>query len=695
LTSSSAVARRHGREPQSFREGYVPRPALVARLRESRESKLVLIVAPAGYGKSTLVAEWAHSDERPFVWITADSAGELLPAHSDHPFVAVLDDAHTIPSQALKETVSALLARLQPGSQLALASRTEPPLAIGRLRANRALTEIRARDLAMTPAEAATLLRLVGLDLDFESVQALYRRTEGWPAGLYLAALSLLGQADVSAGLERFDGTDHLVAEYLRDEFLAPLSRKRARLLIRSSVLEDLSGPLCDAVLEQTATGGALAEMARSNLMLVPLDASHERFRWHGLFKAMLRSELRRTEPAVEAGLHGRASSWLERHGDLDGAIGHAVAAGDAQRAGELLSSNIVGYVGQGRNDTVQRWLSCFTPDQLAGCAPLALSAAHSWLATGNVDQGRHWRRAAGATIEASPDTTSLLAGIAVFDAIAAGWGIAQIEQVAVRACDLEPEHGQWRPYSMLLAGVAEHLAGNHDSAARRLEEGVALATVTAPAIAALCHAQLAMIAIDREDWDAAGEAADRATTLVEAPPLAASPLCALVFAASAAARAHEGRADEAKRALRHASDLLTELGEFVPWYGAETRILLARAALGLADTVRARTLLAEASRLSRRTTDAVIFQRWFEQAWAQIDTLAETSLAGPSSLTIAELRILRFLPSHRSFREIAERLDVSVNTVKTQAHAIYRKLDAASRSEAVARASRAGLLGS
>jgi LuxR family maltose regulon positive regulatory protein len=173
-----------------------------------------------------------------------------------------------------------------------------------------------------------------------------------------------------------------------------------------------------------------------------------------------------------------------------------------------------------------------------------------------------------------------------------------------------------------------------------------------------------------------------------------ASPISALVFAAAAATEAHRGHVDAAKRDLRHAADLLAALGDFIPWYGAETRIMLARAAVGLADTVRARTLLAEASRLARRTTGAVIFQHCFEQAWAQIDTLAEASLAGPSSLTIAELRILRFLPSHRSFREIAERLDVSVNTVKTQAHAIYRKLDAASRSEAVARASRAGLLG-
>ena len=168
----------------------------------------------------------------------------------------------------------------------------------------------------------------------------------------------------------------------------------------------------------------------------------------------------------------------------------------------------------------------------------------------------------------------------------------------------------------------------------------------------------------------------------------------ALVFAATAAVRAHEGSVDRAKKDLRRAIELLATLGDFIPWYGAETRILLAHASLWLADIVGARTLLAEASRLARRMPDATIFQRWFDDAWAYMDTMAETRMAGPSSLTIAELRILRFLPSHRSFREIAQQLGVSANTVKTQAHAVYRKLGAASRSEAVARGQDAGLLG-
>ena len=256
------------------------------------------------------------------------------------------------------------------------------------------------------------------------------------------------------------------------------------------------------------------------------------------------------------------------------------------------------------------------------------------------------------------------------------------------------PTTTTWRPLQCLLRGVAEHLTGEREGARKVLAEGVEVGAAVAPTVAGMCLAIDAMIAIELEDWGLAADLTDRGRTLIDECGLAGDPLSALVFAASAAARAHEGRSDEAKRDLRTGVDQLAALGDFIPWYGAEARILLGHASLWLADIVGARTLLAEASRLARRTPDAVIFERWFDEAWAYMDTLAEASLSGPSALTIAELRILRFLPSHRSFREIALQLGVSANTVKTQAHAVYRKLGAASRSEAVMRASEAGLLG-
>jgi LuxR family maltose regulon positive regulatory protein len=259
-----------------------------------------------------------------------------------------------------------------------------------------------------------------------------------------------------------------------------------------------------------------------------------------------------------------------------------------------------------------------------------------------------------------------------------------------------EREHvdSPWRPVLCLVKGVAEHLNGEPTVARSALEEGVDLSGAAGPVVAALCLSVEVVIAIEQKEWDLAAELSDDAVAMVTEHKLTDSPTSALVFAGSAATRAHQNRADEAKRDLRRARDLLAALGEFIPWYGAEARVLMAHASLSLADVVGARTLLAEASRLARRTPGATIFEHWFNDAWAYMDTLAESSLAGPSSLTIAELRILRFLPSHRSFREIGEQLGVSANTVKTQAHAVYRKLGAASRSEAVARASEAGLIG-
>ncbi len=712
------------------------------RLIDGHHAALALIIAPAGYGKSTLLAEWAAHDERPFIWIKLgrhdqDASGivaslaqafeemgwidaairralaapkatgrasilaRLLPSleRSGRRFVLVLDDAHVAPPSLLNGLVSGLLDQVGQGSQIALASRTEPTLPIGRLRAHRALVEIRTDDLTMVPAEAATLLRLAGLELEFGAVQTLVRRSEGWPVGLYLAALSLRDQSDAAPAVRNFGGENHLVAEYFRDEFLAGLSPRLISFVLRTSVLEKLSGPLCDAVLDQTGSGRTLAALARRNLMLLPVDEEHQWFRWHGLFGPMLQAELRRAHPEVEPGLHARASAWLGHHRDLDGAIGHAVGAADARRAGDLLWANIGRYTGSARTATVQRWLRGFSFDQIARHAPLALSAAHCALITGDVDQARHWALVAGEASRASRSTSSapsLEAGIAIVDAAAARSGTTEMAERATLAYELEPDHSQLRPICCWLMGTAQHLAGRRAEAAEKLEEGVQCSGAAAPSIASLCLAQLAWMAIEQNDWEAAVDFAERAAEALDRdPPLAASPISALVFAACAATRSHQGRVDESKRDLRHAADLLASFGDLLPWYGAETRIMMARAALGLADTVRVRTLLAEASRSARKVRGAVIFEPCFDQAWAEIDTLAETALSGPSSLTIAELRILRFLPSHRSFREIAERLGVSVNTVKTQAHAIYRKLDAASRSEAVARAASAGLLGS
>jgi LuxR family maltose regulon positive regulatory protein len=216
---------------------------------------------------------------------------------------------------------------------------------------------------------------------------------------------------------------------------------------------------------------------------------------------------------------------------------------------------------------------------------------------------------------------------------------------------------------------------------------------VAAPSIQVLCLAQLAVLASEEEDWTTAELCISRARMQVERVGLADYPLAALVYAASALDRAHRGRVDDAQRDMREGARLLAMLGDFTPWYEAETRLLLARAALRLSDVVGARTLLAEASRLARRAPDAVVLKDWLDESWAQADSFSSAAILGPTSLTTAELRVLRLLPTHLSFREIAGRLQVSANTIKTQAHAVYRKLDASSRTEAVSSARLLGLL--
>jgi len=697
-------------EPRSWREGYVPRAALVRRLCDAQEASVAVIVAPPGYGKSSLLAEWAEHDERPFLWLRFAQAGANRKAKAEaaatlvttlrtqkRRFVLALDDAHLATPTVLRELVRVVRDECPEGSTVALSSRREPPLPLGRLRAGHALIEVRIDDLAMRPSEAGLLLRMAGLELDLASVQTLVRRTEGWPAGLYLASLRLNGQSDLAEAVAHLRGDDQPLAEYFRDEVLPALSPMLREFAVKTSVLDELSGSVCDAVLGQVGSALVLDQLEQASPLLRPLDAAHECYRWHALFRDVLSAELRRSDPQLVGTLHDRASAWYQACGDTDRAIGHAVGARDSVRTGDLLWPSIVAYVAQGRNDIVQGWLARFSEEELASYAPLALCAAHSFLVAGNAAEARHWAIAGSAALgrgRAGSADEAPTTGFAGINAMLGGAGVVEMGQAAADACRIEPEDSPWRPIWLFLEGTALHLAGRRSTAGPLLEAGADIAAATAPSVTALCLAQAAMIAIEAAEWDTAMDLTDRAVRVIEERGLIDYPICALAFAAAAATRAHQGRADEAKRDLRRGVDLLAALGDFLPWYGAEARILLAHASLWLADLVGARTLLAEASRLARRTTGAVIFAQWFDDAWSYMDTLAETSLGGPSSLTIAELRILRFLPSHRSFREIAEQLGVSANTVKTQAHAVYRKLGAASRSEAVTRAAEAGLLG-
>ncbi len=691
-------------------EALVERTELLDRLHDAHGVPLVLVAAPAGYGKTTLLAQWSDQDARRFAWLTLDETDRDPAVLADSiatalrptgvvgaGFVLVIDDAHIGHPAALRDAVLDVLEWLPQGSQVAIAARCEPLLPVSRMRAQRTLLHIGAGALAMSTGEGALLLRNAGLDLEFIAVQDLIRRTEGWPVALQLAATSVAALRYPAQALAQLAGDDHLLSEYFRAEFLAGLSPSTLRFLTRSSVLDQISGPLCDAVLQRTRSAAVLARLALTNLPLRPADPSHEWYRFHGLFREMLQTELRRSEPETPPALHRRAGDWHRRAGDLDRAIEHARRAGDLDRVGEWLWSSLPAYLASGRNDVVQGWLSGVTAEQTTGCAPFALAAAHSHLAMGNAALAEQWARSAAVSLsgKSGGQADGQRAGAILVQAWAARLGAARMAQDATNAHDLLPDDSPWRASSCFLGGTAALLTDDHAAAERHFEEGAARGACQAPHVAALCLAQLAVVALEHGDAEGAGDLARRARGVVEEHDLSSQPMSALVFAVSAAAAVRERRGDEAKAAASQCVSAIGMLENFVPWYGAEIRILLARGSLVLGDVAGARRQLADASRLARRTAGVVVFQRWFEDAWERFDKCAETAFIGAGSLTTAELRVLRFLPTHFSFHEIAERLHVSSNTVKTHVHAVYRKLDASSRSEAVANATRAGLLGS
>ena len=698
------------------REGTVRRERLLRRLAQTTHVPLTLLVAPAGYGKTTLLEHWLQQDPRPVAWLTVDELDddpdrlvaaiaraldeleaatlvELADALElrEEPFVLVLDDLHHLRSPEAQDVVMAIADAMPYGSQVVAAGRREPDLPIGRLRAQGRLFDLRARDLVMTRREAVAMLRLVGLDLEPEDTLVLLERTEGWPAGLYLAALSVDGHQDVHRAVARFGGDDRLLADYVRDELLGRLDAEQLAFLEETSVLDELSGAVCDAVLLRRGSGTVLRDMSRSNLLVVPLDDADGSYRYHPLLGDMLQAELRRARPQCEAELHRRASDWYALAGDADRAIDHAIDAGDAERAGELLWATAA-RVFDGRGAEVRRRLGRFTPEVIAAHPTLALTAASQHLANGERDLIEHWTAAAELRLDESAPA-SLHAGVAAMRAAVARHGIDEMVSDAESAYRRMPEDSPWRSFCCLLRGVGEHLRGDAATARAHLEEGARRGAIAAPTIQSLCLAQLALLALEDDDWEQGPLLAARARAQVDRFGSERHPAAALVFAVSALVRAHRERVEDAQADRRRAVEAMTSLDDYIPWYDAEVRVVLARAALRLGDVTGTRTLLGEASRTLSHEPAAVVLRSWVDELWAQVQAFTLLELVGPSSLTTAELRVLALMPTHLSFREMGAQLHVSGNTVKTHAHAVYRKLDVCSRSEAVVRARSTGLL--
>jgi LuxR family transcriptional regulator, maltose regulon positive regulatory protein len=422
-----------GRPPRG--QGSVRRLSLIERLTQADSPPIVSVVAPSGFGKTTLLSQWAEHDGQAFAWVPAEEAdndpkallgriaaaldavepidrrvfdaltspgssiaGLVVPRLGSallsrtSPVALVLDDVHVLRNSECRASLSMLADHVPPGSRLVFSGQVEPPLRIARLRAEGRVMEIGPGDLSLTCEEASSLLCSAGIVLEEQEVAELHRRTEGWPAGLYLAALYIREGAPFGRVAASFGGDDKFVSEYVESEFLSRISGRQRTFLTRTAVLERLCGPLCDAVLEVSGSAAGLADLARSNLLLVPLDRRGKWYRYHHLFRDMLLAELDRLEPELIPVLRHRAAAWCLQNDLAESALEYFIATGDVDVVADLMGRLVLPAYQQGRVTTVQRWFRWLQDRGGIGKHPMAAVLASVICAvTGRPAEAERW----------------------------------------------------------------------------------------------------------------------------------------------------------------------------------------------------------------------------------------------------------------------------------------------------------------
>ena len=725
--------------PAPGRPGLVPRGNLLDQLEASAATPVVAICAPAGYGKTVLAAAWAKRDSRPFVWLSIDrhdndpavlltylavgldrvdpidpavfaalaSRGASITqtviarlgaalSGKALPVVVVLDDVHLLHDQEGLHALSVLVDHLPPGSQLAVISRDEPPLPLARWRAEGRLAELGPGELAMDPLEAGRLLAAARVELPDGEVAELTRRTEGWPVALYLAALSIKAQHPMNGDGAGLSGRDRFLVDYLQSVLLSRLSPTEVQFLTRTAVLDRLSGPLCDAVLDTSGSAAVLASLERSNLLVVPLDRQREWYRYHHLFQELLREELERSEPELVRELTLRAAHWCQRHGLAEAAIDYAIDAGDADLVARGVEQVAISVYRSGRLATVQRWFDWFNDRGLLQQYP-AVAMLGAWVQAlgGHAAAAERWAAAAeqGSYEGTLPDGGSIDGWRALLRAKLCRHGVTQMRADAELALTLIPVGSLWRAPAQLLAGISHLLASDLDVADDLLAEAVEVAQDTGATVAAtVALAERAILALGRQDWRDAEILVEQARSVVNMAHLEAFATSVVLYAAGARVAIHHGNLDQAEQDLARAQQLRPQATHALPYYAVQARLELIRAYLALTDVASARTVLREVDDLLRWRPDLGTLPDQADQLRSQLDPLGG-AVIGTGSLTIAERRLLPLLPTHHSFREIGQHLHLSQHTVKSQAMSIYRKLGASSRGQAVQRARTLGLL--
>ena len=720
--------------PPPVRDQIVPRERLMERLRTGAGRRLSLVACPAGFGKTTLLAAWhkAEAARKPMAWLTLDegdddpvvlwsyviealrgvcpaigqsasprAAGaahivdmvlprlvnELNELNDQHGITLILDDFHRLPDGAARDSIAWFVDHVPRAFQLVLSTRTEPDLPLAALRAHGDLLELRADDLRFTPGEVDEFLNgRLALGLMPEEIDVLVDRTEGWPAGLYLMALSLGRTADRRAFVHELGTSSRHVIDFLETEVLNAHDPPMQALMVRSSILDRLSGPLCDAVLEQRDSESMLDVLSRSNLFLTPLDDEGRWYRFHPLFAQLLRVELERREPGLVPALHRRAYAWHRDNGTAGEAISHAIEAGAHAEAAELIESSWITLANACKYDTVLAWIRRFPVEVLNGDPQLLLVAA--WVLS--LSARREEAARAIATVEElgefdgerslSDGFSSVDASLTMLRAVFP-WGDvgAQLSH-GRRAAELEGPGSRWRPVACWAVGMGLYGRGDLAEADRWFAESAALAPASGQWLAG--GSSLAYRSLIAGEQGRLGEQrllADQATELVRERGIEeAVGVVPLALGVSFALR---GRPAEALPLIDRSVAVLRSGGQPIDLAKALLRQVPVLRALG--ERERSQAAIAEARFIIESCPDPGILTQRLKDSGPcpRPDTRS-----GDETLTERELRVLRLLTSDLSERDIGRELYVSHNTVHSHVRSIYRKLGVSSRAHALER---------
>jgi len=720
--------------PPNSRPEWVDRPGLIASLART-EAKLVLLGAPAGFGKTTLVAQWRASatEGRPFAWVSLDRGdddpgrlwwhvvcaleracpqfggegtlrairvtdpeitGEVLPilinelAALPAPVILVLDDYHVITERDCHEQVAFLLRHIPPSLQIVIITRTEPGLPLARLRTAGDLAEIRAAELRFTAGQAGALLRSVAdVQLSEPDLDDLMERTEGWPAGIYLAALSLRGHPSPRVFVRQFTGDNRFIVDFLGEEVLGRQPRGVQQFLARTSILGRLCAPLCDAVTGSAGTADFIEVLERENLFIVPLDDSRQWYRYHHLFAEVLRGQLAQTEPDLLPELHGRASVWYAEHGSADEAVSHAIAAGDLGRATGLIADHWFSYVTTGQVATVLSWIRSLGNQQIAASPVAAHCAAWAAALSGDRQTARGWLPVIDSAQDPGPlpdgmlslrFSAALLRGIYGFE------GLNVMHESATVAAELEQDPASpWYALARGALGFSRYMRGMPEAAVQPLHEA-AYGPASLPLTRIVALSTLSLIAAEAGRLPEAQELGQAARDMGQRDEFRETPSATLVLVADGAVHAAQGRLGQARSELERALTSRRRITGSSPWPTLKATLLLAQVLLDTGDRDRAAELAGEAREVLAAFPDGAEAQQARLAALERRLAAPPQDAQLPEPLTERELAVLHLLGGTLSLREIGQEMQVSANTVKTHTQAIYRKLGVSARSDAV-----------